>query len=286
MSPEYSFPQIIDVNPTAKCNLACDFCYGPYHETPDALSTQQWLDIFDFFAQGGTEAIVFTGGDPLIRRDIGTLMQGAKELQYETTLSSNTLLLPRKAKKVLPYTDKIGIPTDGSTPEKHALMRNGRKGKESFTASLSAQKIVREFNPDIEITMRTVVSNVNLDDIGAIGDLLETRTELFDRWKLYQFAPVSIGAEQRDKHEISDNVFTKTITQLQSRYDFPIVGQSNQQRVGRYIFVDPQGGIFGVDNKGDYKTVAHFSHDAPEKIIENMTTIFCAERNAIHVMDS
>ena len=36
-----------------------------------------------------------------------------------------------------------------------------------------------------------------------VGGLLVLQRELFDRWKLYHFAPVGIGENHRLEHEIS-----------------------------------------------------------------------------------
>lgn len=88
-----NFPRSIDINPTAKCNLDCSFCWGPEHTIEDGLSTAQWKGVIDLFSRRGTNAIVFTGGEPLIRPDIDKLVVYAKEQGMRTTLSTNTLLL-------------------------------------------------------------------------------------------------------------------------------------------------------------------------------------------------
>src|SRR5437762_732284 len=103
------FPTSIDINPTAKCNLSCSFCWGPNHTIEDGLSTADWKAVLSFFTTYGTSSVVLTGGEPLIRRDLAEIVRFAKRnLGLHLTLSTNTLLLKKKAPDVLAYVDEIG----------------------------------------------------------------------------------------------------------------------------------------------------------------------------------
>lgn len=139
------FPRSIDINPTAKCNLACEFCWGPDHNISDGLNTNQWKGAIQLFAQNGTDSIVFTGGEPLIRSDIGELIRFAKDQGMRITLSTNTILLKRKASQVLPFVDEVGVPLDGSTKENNSMMRVGNTG--AFQSSLEAMDFLSKEYP-------------------------------------------------------------------------------------------------------------------------------------------
>lgn len=246
----FLLPKSVDVNVTAKCNLACEFCWGPDHNISDGLNTKQWENAIQFFAQGGTDSIVFTGGEPLIRKDIGELVRFAKDQGMRVTLSTNTLLLKRKASEVLPFVDEIGIPLDGSTAENNSIMRKGNAM--AFQSSIEAMGLLAAEYPGIEVTIRTVVSKVNKDNIVSMGKLLETKGGQFDRWKLYQFVPVSIGLHHKEKFEISEGEFEDvTRTVIDQFPELPIVTCPSRQRVGRYVFLGPEGSIFGVDDTGE-----------------------------------
>jgi len=250
------FPESIDVNPTAQCNLACRFCWGPEHSIPDGLDTNQWKDALSFFSENGTNSVVFTGGEPLIRQDIGELVKFAHDLGMRVTLSTNTLLLPRKAESVLPYVHEIGIPIDGSDAANNGKMRIGNP--RAFQASLNALELLSQSYPDVHVTVRTVVSKVNSDDIESIGGLLASKKDMFDRWKLYQFAPVSIGAGNQDEFNISTAHFMGIVGQVSEKFpDLPIASYPSENRVGRYVFIGPEGNIFGVDATEGYRTTGH-----------------------------
>ncbi len=281
VKPEEKFPKSVDINPTAVCNLDCSFCWGPRHDIKDGVSTEGWKKIISCFGAGGTENIVFTGGEPLIRKDLPEIARHAKEEGMHTTLSTNTLLLKNRGGAVLPYIDEIGIPLDGSSPELNSRMRIGNS--RSFETSLAAIDMVSEQYPHINTTVRTVVSNVNKEDIPAIGKVLEEKAGKFDRWKLYQFAPVNMGEDNRSAHEVSDDEFRKVTELVQRDSSLPITIYPNSDRTGRYVFVGPQGDLFGVGEDGNYVTVANLLQDEESSIIlQRMQTIFDPQKNAKH----
>lgn len=273
------FPQSIDVNLTARCNLACTFCWGPDHLIPDGLDTKQWETIIQFFANRGTTGIVFTGGEPLLRKDLPHLLQLSKELGLEVTLSTNTLLLPQRHEEVLPFVDEIGIPLDGSTSQRNQQMRKGTA--RAFDSSLASLELLAKQYPHIHTTVRTVVSRQNIDDIHSIGVLLSERSHLFDRWKLYQFTPVSIGLAHVDEHYLSRSDFDSATDGLY----FPelhITIYPNEQRTGRYVFVGPEGNVFGVDDSGNYQVVANFVQNDESDILFGIEKILNPAKNKLH----
>jgi MoaA/NifB/PqqE/SkfB family radical SAM enzyme len=272
------FPKRIDVNPTAKCNLRCTFCWGPEHNIPDGIDTQGWEKIIGFFAANGTKEIVFTGGEPLIRPDLAQLLCFAKEQGLRVTLSTNTLLLNEKrAIELLPYVDEIGVPVDGSNPQKNSLMRTSlvpELSKKHFISAMEALPLIRRLNPKIEITIRTVVSKINKNNIIEIGKLLNRQKENWDRWKLYQFTPVSIGAKNQNLHNISTSEF-KIIGRLVLKTwpNSSIQIYAMDDRIGKYFFLGPEGGVFGVGNDGMYKRLGLFQEMSKSKLTRAINSL-------------
>ena len=272
------FPSSVDINPTARCNLACPICWGPDHQIPDGLDTQQWSQIIHFFANRGTSGIIFTGGEPLLRKDLPELMSLSNKLKMKVTLSTNALLLLKRHAEVLPLVDEIGIPLDGSDSKLNGIIRRGNP--RAFDASLSALELLADKYPDIHVTVRTVVSRQNKDDIANIGSLLIGKSALFDRWKIYQFTPVSIGLAHIDEHYVSREEFDRVVSEL----NFPelnITAYPNEQRVGRYVFVGPEGNVFGVDKHGNYQIVANFLNDSEADMLLGIEKILDPDQNRL-----
>jgi hypothetical protein len=51
---------------------------------------------------------------------------------------------------------------------------------------------------------------------------------------------------------------------------------------GRYVFISPQGNVFGVDNDGKYQIVANYFHEQDEVVlIDKIKGVFNATRNSL-----
>jgi Fe-coproporphyrin III synthase len=117
MRGEGAFPSRVDIMPTAACNRRCNFCWGPDHGVRDGLDTDQWFVLIASLANLGLTELCCTGGEPLLRDDIGTLMLVARALGLYVTLSTNGQLLPEQTQYItnaLKYINAIGIPVNGS----------------------------------------------------------------------------------------------------------------------------------------------------------------------------
>src|SRR5512138_130470 len=68
-------------NLTARCNLLCVHCYlgaGPGCTGDGELSTERALGLLDEFAAVNAPAVLFSGGEPLLRADFWTLAERAR----------------------------------------------------------------------------------------------------------------------------------------------------------------------------------------------------------------
>lgn len=234
-------PHTVDVIPTAKCDLECSMCWGPDHNMRDELTTENWCDILTYLATNGTRSITISGGEPLIRKDIGQIVQVAHALGLRPKLSTNTTQLAAKADEVLPYLAEIGIPIDGSTRDRNASIRAGNPA--AFDTALAALYWIPRCCPNLSITVRTVVSAKSRDDVVNIGSLLVRRGNSVRRWKLYEFTPVSIGA-QAQGYELPDGDFDSIVDSVRSRFpQLRIEILRRTEQTGRYTLIFPDGSI-------------------------------------------
>ena len=86
---------------TYKCNARCVFCNipdGPMDVLPVSkyTPTDQVIEHFDILKRLGVRLIDFTGGEPLLRKDIAVLLRAAKERGFRTQMTTNCTLYPRR----------------------------------------------------------------------------------------------------------------------------------------------------------------------------------------------
>jgi len=86
---------------TSQCNLRCSYCMSEAHEgrstTLSPLSKEEILNTIKVLATLGVTKVRFTGGEPLLRKDIAELVGEAKKNAAIKTagLTTNGLLLDR-----------------------------------------------------------------------------------------------------------------------------------------------------------------------------------------------
>ena len=89
-------PRRLSLELTARCNYACPFCYGVWHERPELagpeLGTAEWTSILDECARRGVEEVQFTGGEPLLREDLDELIDRARAAGLKTAIYTNASL--------------------------------------------------------------------------------------------------------------------------------------------------------------------------------------------------
>lgn len=143
---------------TNRCTSRCNYCNIPFRKQKE-LTTNQIFSLIDQISQAGCQRLGFWGGEPLLRDDIGEIIDYAKRKNLFVTLDSNGYLVPQK-KKILRNIGHLVLAFDG--PESvHDLNRE----KGSFQKVMSA---IREVSGKIPLWTVTVLTKHNVDSIDFI----------------------------------------------------------------------------------------------------------------------
>ncbi|KKU57744.1 MAG: Radical SAM domain protein [Candidatus Amesbacteria bacterium GW2011_GWA2_47_11b] len=267
------FPKRVDIMTTARCNLTCPYCWGPEHSIKDGLNLDQWFVLIASLRNKGATDLCVTGGEPLLREDVGSLMLATCALGFRVTLSTNCLLLPEQltlSVNVLNYIHEIGIPIDGSSAIVNGLLRIGNTG--SFDAALAALALIRSDYPSIQTTVRTVVTQQNQGDIPNIGRLLTQNRP--DRWKLYEFTPIGYGLLNHAQMAIDTSRFTDIVAAAQAEFpDLNIEPQYSSRQSEKYLFVGPGGDFYAIGRNMEYVPLGN-PLEIGERVIANIVRYF------------
>lgn len=174
---------------TRACNLKCVHCYAAAKAdpAPGELTTLQGMELLDDLAAFGVPAVLFSGGEPLRRRDCLTLLDYAVGRGLRVSLSTNgTLITPEVARALRSVgVQYAGISIDG-LPAKHDRMR-GVVG--AFDATIAGLKNCQEAG--VRVGLRFTVHALNVDDLDAIFDLAAEHT--VERLCIYHLAYAGRG---------------------------------------------------------------------------------------------
>ena len=151
---------------TNRCNLRCAYCNTPFMDPTD-LSLEQSRLLFDRLRSLGVCRLGLVGGEPLVRKDLGELVDEAKSRQFYVTLNSNLVLYHRRP-EVFDDVDLVFTSLDGD-PETH----RARRGERSFDGVLDAiAQLVARRKPVVAICV------VGEADLPQAERLLETAEQI------------------------------------------------------------------------------------------------------------
>ena len=182
-------PFLIVWDITYACNLKCKHCYANAGKSlEDELTTEQAKQTIDKLDHVSVPIVAFSGGEPLVRKDIFELTNYASEKGIYVALATNgTLVTKDKARKIKEAGVRfVQISLDGASPETHDSFR-GIDGMYEKTI----QGIKNCVDEGFFVNVATTATQYNYKEISNIIDLCE---ELGVNWfMIYNFIPTGRG---------------------------------------------------------------------------------------------
>jgi MoaA/NifB/PqqE/SkfB family radical SAM enzyme len=143
---------------TRRCNYRCRGCDVWRDQKTTELSTEEIKKGLDILRELGIVEIVLSGGNPLIRDDIGEIIDYSSKF-FVTTVYDNGSLAMKKIDK-LHNADFVAISVDSLKPEKNDYIK-GVKG-----AWKDSMKTIEELRKaGINVSVSPTISQFNLDEI-------------------------------------------------------------------------------------------------------------------------
>src|SRR5665647_235216 len=201
-------------NTTRRCNLHCKHCYieAEDHDYSNELSTAEAENMIEDLAQMKVPVLLFSGGEPLIRKDIFHLGAMAAERGLRPVISSNGTLIDESVARKIKQAgfQYVGISIDGA-PATHDEFRNKAGAFELAIKGIRACQ-----SQGIKTGIRFTVNRYNQADLPRIFEIIEE--EKIPRFCMYHLVYAGRGQEMIDmdtnwdeKRAILDMVSKKTL---------------------------------------------------------------------------
>lgn len=120
-------PTFVTVAVTYRCQARCVHCYANSPERPHEPepTTEQLKSVISQVKALGAMAVHFSGGEPLLRKDLFELIRYARDLGLLTRINSNGLLLDEENTGQLKAAGltECGVSLDSADPETHDRLR-------------------------------------------------------------------------------------------------------------------------------------------------------------------
>jgi len=160
-------------NITQRCNLKCVHCYAQATENKktEELSLDQGKLLLDDLAQFGVPVVLFSGGEPLVRKDLPQLAEYAVSKGMRAVISTNGTLINRDMAQRLKDIglSYVGISLDGTK----SINDKFRGVQGAFDAAMKGVENCQHVG--IKVGFRFTINKINSNEIPAIFDILETR---------------------------------------------------------------------------------------------------------------
>lgn len=281
---------------TQACDLVCKHCRASAQEKPadNELSTELSLRLIDQVATFPRKPnIVFTGGDPLKRADLFSLIRHAVDCGLTVALTpSATPLASREAFEQAKSAgiQALGISLDGPTAEVHDAFR-GFEG--SFAKTCEMLKNARELQ--IPVQINTSITRRNFHLIDAIAEFLSGADATGEdvrgavvMWSVFFLIPVGRGIEEeRIKPEEYEIAFEKLWRHANEK---PFAVKTTEAPHYRRFVLRQGGNPLDVPRpfrfaKGDMKDPSTFSrvrHRAPLGVTDGRGIMFVSNSGEIY----
>jgi len=154
-----------------RCNLACIHCYSISADIdfPGELQTGAVLAVLDDLKAFNVRALILSGGEPLLRKDLFDVAARGKALGFYLGLSTNgTLIDAPLARRIAGAGfDYVGISLDGL----EATHDKFRRQAGAFAKSLAALRLCRDLG--VKVGVRFTLTQDNFADLPGLLELVE-----------------------------------------------------------------------------------------------------------------
>jgi pyruvate formate lyase activating enzyme len=161
------------------CPLRCHYCHNPdlqRSQNDDEVAggvTYEELIKFLKNREGYLEAVVFSGGEPLVQRDLADAMKDVKKLGFLVGLHTSGVD-EQRFEEVLPYTDWVGFDVKTSF-DKYEMVTGVRNS--GVSARRSLEQLVKS---GVDYEIRTTfdsryISDVDLENVASILEYCEVK---------------------------------------------------------------------------------------------------------------
>lgn len=235
-------------NITRSCNLKCIHCYADAvcGNNPDELSTKEAESVLDDLADFKVPVVLFSGGEPLIRKDIFHVIEYAVKKGLRPVISTNGTLITKEVAKTIKShgVSYVGVSLDGVGKSNDEF----RRSKGAYDDAIAGIRNCIEVGQ--KVGLRFTISKHTYGSLEAIFDLIER--EKIPRVCFYHLAYSGRGLDLKDAD----------VTREESRKAIDLIISKTLDFHKRGINVE----ILTVDNHADGIYIYQWAKkNAPEK---------------------
>ncbi|MBQ8028929.1 MAG: radical SAM protein [Clostridia bacterium] len=226
-----NIPFLLLMDPTSACNCKCKGCWAAEYGNRENLSYEEMASVVSQGKELGTHLYMFTGGEPLIRKnDLIKLCEANPDCAF-LAYTNGTLVDEKFCDDLV----RVGNMALAISVEGTEESTDDRRGNGMYQKAISAMKLLKE--KGCLFGMSVCYTSQNIDMVTS-DEFLDKMVELGVKFGLYfNYMPVGHGApvdlipqpEQREKmykwlRRVRNNVTGKPLFIMDFQHDGEFVG--------------------------------------------------------------
>jgi PqqA peptide cyclase len=199
---------------THKCPLECPYCYNQldFAKINDQMQKEDWLRVIEEAREMGVVQIGFSGGEPLLNKDLPELIKKASGLGFYTNLITSGVGaeegIVKKLKEAGLKNVQIGI--QSSEKEIMTLLTNN---KTAYEQKIKFAKEVKEAG--MQVVINATIHKLNIDHVDKIiefahnlgAEYLELANVQYYGWALENIDKLLPSKEQIKEAKRLTNIY-------------------------------------------------------------------------------
>ncbi|MFH1551566.1 MAG: radical SAM protein [bacterium] len=184
-------PKEVMIEVTSQCNFNCQFCFNQASFAKNGRQEKEMSKSFikkiiDNLKKNNVSFVRFTGGEPLLRKDIFELMDYAKSKDLEVRMNTNAYLIKdyKFVKKLAQYLDYVLISMHAYNAAKE---KNITGIGESFEKKVKAIQWFKKAGVKV-VRVNTAASLENINNLEKFYNFFEKIG--VDKWQIDRIMPI------------------------------------------------------------------------------------------------
>jgi radical SAM protein len=179
---------------TRACAFACKHCRADaqHQRDPNELTAEEGYRLIDRLTEFGSPILIFTGGDPMMRRDLFDLIKYAAQKGLRCSLTPTATALPtpdRLSQAKAAGIRRIALSLDAPAPETHDDFRQVPGSWERTMRILHSAKEV-----GLSVQVNTTVSTFNVDLLPEMVPFIQEVEAV--QWSVFFLVPTGRAQAQ------------------------------------------------------------------------------------------
>lgn len=208
---------------TLLCNFDCAFCNfaqsGATRQRSDELNTEDSIRLLRIIRQSCSH-IYFSGGEPLLRKDLGEILSECKRMGFHSVSVNTNLGMIHERMEILDHIDNLVVSFHRVDDKERAKVcqiseRMARQVKENLTACIGLQK-----EKGFVLTVNCVITPDSIDSVREVMDFC------FQNNICFEAVPAFLKDGRPDKVLMGNEAYQSLIRDMieAKRKGYPVVG--------------------------------------------------------------